>query len=1021
MATRRGTIGTKRPTGLSLSRKGNKFTLTWKIADKNYGAGQQFQRKVYYITAPGDLKETSWTSQAISDTQTSESTTITWTNYYPTTNKKLQLLETRVRGRRQKYLEKGSLSNYIQEDWSGWSDKIYKIDEPLKPSITTSLDNVLWNKCTYSWSYSDSNPIHRPFYDIQYQSILVKDCTETDGSKLNWSTSNVDWKAGTTGASGSIPITEDTALISGKSYTRWVRVRSRGAGGPSEWSYGKHVFAYPNMAVISTPIVKPVSSGLNVYVKWTAQANAARPIDLTTVQYLTVTPLANLVCPSGQTWTDALVQADTSGADAASFTESISITDDECLYVRVNTQHDDQLITEGAPKLAKVGALSDPDDLNVTYNSGTYQATITADNNSSVPDSFLAVRYTTEDDPKGFICGIIPHGSTTTGTIQCPAYTGTIDFGVYAVQGTYSLKTRADGVTQYVVTENMKSDIVWDGGTVPAAPTVTAERTDSEGAVRVTWNWSWSDATGAELSWSDHADAWESTDEPSTYNVTSIHTAQWYVAGLDEGRVWYFRVRLYKDETYGDYSETVSVNLSSAPVAPVLELSQAIIPETGTVTASWTYLSTDGTAQALAEIVTATLSGGIWVYSDPIATVETAQHITLDATENGWTSGNIYLIAVRTTSASGQKSAYSDPVPVTIADALSISVSTNLTTVTLDGDSVDGLTALPLTVTVTGAGAGGRTTVAVERLLSYFMDKPDETVFNGYAGETVALVSQIGESAITIDRDVLISSLDDGAWYNLICTIEDGYGQSLTEETQFLVAWSHQAEAPTATIVMNKDDRSASITVDTPSGAVLGDAADIYRLSADRPELIVQGADFATTYVDPYPTIGEFGGYRIVMITKDGDYIDANAQPAWTDYNIPLSVPFSIIDFGGESVELLLNQNISASWQKDFTETKYLGGSVQGDWNKAVSRTGSVSTYMIRVENNDTIKSLRRLAVYTGICHVRTIDGSSYAADVQVSEEHSFDTFANEFSLTITRVDPEGLDGILETDWEVSA
>jgi len=72
-------------------------------------------------------------------------------------------------------------------------------------------------------------------------------------------------------------------------------------------------------------------------------------------------------------------------------------------------------------------------------------------------------------------------------------------------------------------------------------------------------------------------------------------------------------------------------------------------------------------------------------------------------------------------------------------------------------------------------------------------------------------------------------------------------------------------------------------------------------------------------------------------------------------------------------------------------------------------------------ENNETIKSLRRLAVYTGICHVRTIDGSSYAADVQVSEEHSFDTFANEFSLTITRVDPEGLDGILETDWEVSA
>lgn len=1020
MTTYRGTKGTKPPTGLSLTRNGNKFVLTWKIADKDYGAGQQYATKKYYLTADGTLKETAWTSQSVTNTQTKESTTITLSDYYPTTNKKLRIVQARVRGRRNKYLKTGSFTDYIQEDWSAWSNASFQLEPPRKPSVSVALDSVLWNKATFSWSYTDSNPLHRPFADLQYQSILVKDCTETDGSKLTWSTANVDWRSGTTGTSGSITITENTALISGKSYTRWVRVRARGASGPGDWVYRKHVYAYPNKAVIETATAKETASGTNIYVKWTAVANAARPIDSTTVQYLSVVPLANLVCPSGQTWTDALVQGDTSNADAASFTKSITVSEDECLYVRVNTQHDDQLITEGTPKLVKYGNLADPENLTVSYNAVTYQATITADNRSSVPDSFLAVRYTTEDNPTGFIVGIIPHGQTTTGTIQCPAYSGTIDFGVYAVQGTYTLKTRADGVTQYVIKANMKSDIIWDGGSIPAAPTLSAERAESSGMVRLTWDWSWLEATGAEISWSDHENAWESTDEPDRYQVTSIHTSQWYVADLEEGRVWYFRIRLYKDETYGTYSDIVSVNLSSAPLIPSLELSQQIIPEDGTITASWTYVSTDGTRQALAEVCEATLSGGVWVYGAPIAVTETAQHVSISAEENGWTAGQIVLLAVRTVSGSGQQSAYSDPVPVTIAETLSISVTTDLTTVTLDGDSVNGLTALPLTVTVSGATEDSTISVAVERLLSYFMDRPDETQFNGYAGETIALVSPAA-STTEIDRETLFGSFDDGAWYKLIVSVEDGYGQSVTDETEFMVQWSHQAEAPTATILIDKDDRSASITVDTPAGAVAGDTADIYRLSADRPELIYPDADYATTYVDPYPTIGEFGGYRIVMKTKDGDYIDANNEPAWTDYYIPLSVPFSIIDFGGETIEVLLNQNISNGWDKDFKETQYLGGSVQGDWNKAVSRTGSVSTYMIRATDGEMIRSLRRLAAYTGICHVRTIDGSSYAADVQVSEDYGYDNFATGFTLKITRVDTEGYDGILLSDWEVSA
>lgn len=1023
MTTYRGTKGTKPPTGLSLKRDGNKFTLSWKIGDKDYGAGQQFQSKRYYQTSDGSLKETAWTSTSITNTQTKESTSVTWSNYYPVTSKRLKIVEVHVRGRKKKYLKTGSSSDYIQEDWSGWASTLYQINEPKKPTVTSSLDSSLWNKSTFSWSYTDESPLHRPFYDLQYQSILVKDCTETDGSRLTWSTSNIGWRTGTTGSTGSITITEDTSLISGKSYTRWIRVRARGAGGASEWAYKKHVYALPNKAVISTGTAKETSSGMNIYTKWTAQSNAARPIDAVTVQYLTATPLAGLICPTGQTWTDALVQADTSGADAASFTANINIDLDECLWIRVNTQHDDQLITEGTPYRIKVGRLTDPDNLSVSVNSGTFQATISADNNSDVPDSFLAVVYKTASDPaNAFINGVIPHGQTST-TVQCPDFTGeTIDFGVYAVQGSYTLKTRADGVTQYSIVANMTSETVWDGGTIPASPTLTGEPTGRAGTVRLSWDWTWSEATSAEISWSDHEDAWESTDEPDTYEVTNIHSAQWNVSGLEEGRVWYFRVRLKRvsaagEETFGTYSDIVSVNLSSAPLIPSLSLDKAIITEDGEVTASWAYVSTDGTRQAVAEICE--YSGG--VYGTPIASVETAQHITLAASEYGWTSGNIYNLCVRVVSASGQMSEWSDPVSVTITDPLTIAVTTSLSPLTIDGETVNGLTSLPLTVDITGAGAGGTTTLAIERLLPYYMERPDGSSGDGFVGETIVLVTQTGEATMTIDNDILLGTLDGGAWYKIVATIEDGYGQTSSEEIEFIVQWAHHAIVPSATITYDTETRTASITPITPTGALAGDTVDIYRLSADKPELIYPGADFESTYLDPYPAIGHFGGYRIVFKTFEGNYVTQDNDIAWTDYEGGLETAYSIIDFGGETALVLLNQNIGSSWSKDFAETRYLGGHIRGDWNKGVSMSGNVSTYALKTNDRELIETMRSLAVYTGVCHVRTIDGASYDADVQVSEDFNFDNFAASFTLKITRVDSVQYDGVLLTDWEVSS
>jgi hypothetical protein len=301
------------------------------------------------------------------------------------------------------------------------------------------------------------------------------------------------------------------------------------------------------------------------------------------------------------------------------------------------------------------------------------------------------------------------------------------------------------------------------------------------------------------------------------------------------------------------------------------------------------------------------------------------------------------------------------------------------------------------------------------------MDRPDEQDFNGFTGETILLFSQTGEAPISIGREDLIGSLDDGAQYRLVATVQDSLGQSSTASIDFEVHWSHQAVIPEGTATIS--GTVAFITPIAPEGFVEGDTCDIYRLSADRPELIVSGGAFGVTYVDPYPAIGEFGGHRIVYRTADGDYITADNEIAWLDITAEdgdaLNIIYSLIDFEGEQIEFYYDVTHSNSWEKDFKETRYLGGSVTGDWNKAIGRTASLKGSTVTIKDQDTMRKFRRLATYPGICHIRTVDGSSFKCDIQVSEDRRYDasTIRAEYSLSVTRVDPEELDGLTYAEW----
>ena len=1051
----------KEPTSLGIKRSGGTFVCTWKKAGKHW-TSQQFQYK---------RSDTNWINVAVGNNTTSKSFSVNFSNYNPFKSKTLTSVAFRVRGK------KGS-------KYSKWATKVMKLYAPKAPSILATLDDNLDNKTVFSWSAENKTDGNSPFARTGYVISLATDYESASGSGAKYSAESSAME------SGSYSNPEDNSTINnGQSHTRWVAVRSKGCAGNSKWVYGKHVYAKPNQA-FNVKASTDSSNGYLCSVEYQTSQTWARPIDEIEVQYSITQPSRGLECPSGSSWSTGSKAAYKDGSDKALFYIDDTISDDECLFVRVNTLHDhDTNKTFGSATLADAGHLSKPSIVSIDPNSTHHTVSIEAENESNIVDSFLAIVYQPSSDAdRAYVAGVLPHGYSVT-TVTCPDWSQEDGYaiGLYAVVGTYERSTDESGLPRYNITPYdgkplMVSDTEWwVSGNVPAAPEdVTITETDTVGKIRVSWVNPWSDATGTELAWADSTDAWESTDEPDDYTIESPTATSWIIAGLKTGQ-WYIRVRTFNgnaDNTiYSPWSDFVPYIISSVPVTPVLSLDKSVMTKDDIVTASWVYTALDGSSQTSAELYevidilnrneeyvlsadtevkrltiyyTRTGEGtsqSPYVYTEVtsptgspveneyyqknlrlIMVASTEQHVAVNAQEYGWDSDETHYLTVKVRYGEGDgSSSWSPTVPIVIAPQLNCSISsTSLETITVPEDEDEGttrqilsMTEFPLEITVTGAGASNLTMVTVERASSYFAARPDESEFHGYEGETVIMFSQEGESAMSFDLADLLTKFDDGGSYRITAQVRDNYGQvASAEPVEFEVHWSHQALMPEGSVTIDTTNNVAYVTPIAPTGAEETDVCDIYRLSADKPELLVEDAVFGTTYVDPYPTIGATGGHRIVFKTASGDYITDSNEFAWIDLTEEegdiLNIDRTIIDFGGRQIMLNYNVDFQHAWAKDFLETKYLGGSVQGDWNPAVSRTSTITGIAITLTEQDMINEMRRLAVYPDICRVRTQDGSNFAADVQVSESrtHENKRIMATFNLTITRVDPQGNDGI---------
>lgn len=800
--------------------------------------------------------------------------------------------------------------------------------------------------------------------------------------------------------------------------------------------------------------IDPDTGSLRFRVRWDPGITKGHPVDKVLVQYSLSVPdfrahdedASKPVTPVSTNWQDAgEFASDINKARTWLFTPDETLGEDQGVFIRIKGTHGASETFSSTLFLDDVfGDLKNPTLTKVETDQTTHKATVTATNNSEVKGSFLRVfaTYQTgeeETDGERKYIGKIESG-TDSGTFQCEDWSNYkgILFDVQAVAGSKHSADADDG--WYMV-----SDIVSQNGVIPhkagsvTAYAVVGKTKGKKDTIYVEWVWDWDEAQYAEVSWSDDPYSWESTTAPSSYTLASLKPTHCYIPSLETGKTWYVRVRLFRTDgqnsIYGDYSQPVAVDLSANPSRPKLTLSESGITSTGSVVASWVYETniSDGTRQQSAQLYD--VKDGNYIPLS-FASTESAQHITIrgeDLVREGWVVGEKHDLAVMVTSESGRSAEYSETDDLTLIQPPAINIGTiNIEdlSITNDDGTVDTettLTKLPITGSVATTGEASDITIIIERAQSSIQPRPDGRRIEGYDGEVVfsGSLDPAGDGTFSINSTDLFRPLDDAALYRIRVVVSDDYGQSVEESKKFIVRWADRALPPLVQLAIDDNNAAAQLTLVKPDGARDTDVCDVYRLSLDAPQLILSNGVLGNTYYDPYPALGANGGYRIVYKTAEGNYITADHTYAWldtTDYDEAEIVDeFAImIDYPGHHIELPYNINLDNSWSKDFTETKYLGGAVQGDWNLSVSRSVSVNTDIAVEYQTPLIKQVRELANYAGVCHVRTPDGSCFCGDVQVSENRD-DKLVNKiakFSLKITRVDPVDEEMLTADEWK---
>lgn len=519
-------------------------------------------------------------------------------------------------------------------------------------------------------------------------------------------------------------------------------------------------------------------------------------------------------------------------------------------------------------------------------------------------------------------------------------------------------------------------------------------------ALIITIGWDGGDSDGTEVSWSVHEDAWESSDPPTTVDVTwedesscvqgKAHSAHLTVYGLDEGTAYYFKARRYDDgddgRTYGAYCTPASVDYPATPAskpASVQLYAPAFVYKGDEVELTWTVESESPQKQWIA------YAGG----PSSKRVVGSGDDAIGHAVVQGAAAQEQYMVSAST------GGAFADSEWVTVQFVSKPAFG--MTVIPL-------LSAQPLSVTFWSDMSG--CAVSMEVYAMGITATDPEGVSRQLYGDVVWsgtlfpswTSSERGYTA-TVTLPTGLDFKDKGRYVVSAFCVDPVTGMSSTRRVGgFIVNWSHQALAPTATVSVSSDG-IATVTPFAPAGSAAGDKVDVYRITPDGVTKIAASVEYGSAVVDSYAPFSDHEmHYRVVNRTSDGDV-------EWTD------VPYTHVrktmrfDWEGGSVELPYNVVRSDSWTKDFERRQHLDGSRPGYWNEGADRDASLSTDLVRFRSQADQESVRALARHAGPIFVRLPNGCAYEANVEVDNfSESYNSGAVEASFKVNEVSPSG-------------
>lgn len=567
---------------------------------------------------------------------------------------------------------------------------------------------------------------------------------------------------------------------------------------------------------------------------------------------------------------------------------------------------------------------------------------------------------------------------------------------------------------------------------------LSCEPGDDGKSVVIVVGWS-GNHDGCEVSWSTDPNAWESTDGPETHEFENVdkpskdgagawpNTSTFRVNNLDEGVTYYFKARTYYDtETssrlWSDYTQAMSQTVFSTPDNVTLTASDwveygADLDLYWTVSGDleqreWHVHQVGAENRALANDW-----GSLCHAAIPTANLgtPTPDHVSLYV-EAGCGGGlrRSNTVTVGIVSKPTCKTYIADTLVALpfeyyaytndrdarlLATVRAVGVGVSLPDgdkTQVEGDVVytdafDDVPWQPTTWSATAAYSAAQ--ARVESAQSRYDSIPDTSTTQKRNALTALRAAQAELATMPASETVYYcgisvpSGIDfvDKASYIISLVAEERLSglKSEPSEQRFKVNWSHQAPAPSDNIelTVDEEDRTVTIQLAPPSGAVEGDSYEIYRKTTTGYDLIASNLGFNDTVTDRYAPFGSDADldYVVACRTSDGD-LD------WRSYEYELPGRFVRFDWSGGFVELPWNLELSDSYSKSFERRVHLDGTVNGYFDMGVTMDGSYSTDIDRTEGYSDINDLRGLATVPGACFCRTHLGAAFQCNVEVTE-----------------------------------